>query len=177
MNAARCALISLTLVAPTLAFSADRCDKYLGDIRALAGEGVIALEPIMSRPRGALDQTPPKQVGCEVRETPGGRSISLGFDRPEYGADNAARATKRNYVNAGLKPDPTPEPSLGSEGFSLLTSIASERKPNLLVVVGHKGPLGVILTVQKAPRSQTELTKADVERGRALVKKALDDPL
>jgi len=99
----------------------------------------------------------------------------LGFARPEYGADNAARATRKNYLNGGIKPAPTPEPSLGAEGFSLLTTIASERKPNYLVVVGHKGALGVQLAVQKGNRSQSDLTAVDVDRGRALVKKALDD--
>ena len=100
----------------------------------------------------------------------------LGFDRPEHGADQAVRAMRNNYVNSGLKPAPTLEPSLGSEGFSLLTTVASERKPNYLIVVGHKGALAVLLIVQKGQRSRSELTDAEIKRGRALVKKALDSP-
>jgi len=175
MNAALYAVIASATLAPAVVLSASLCDRYQGDLRALAGEGEVTLVPLMSRPSGALDKSPPEEIGCQAHVVQSDRSIVLGFARPEYGADNAARATRNNYVNAGLKPAPTPEPSLGSEGFSVLTTIASERKPNYLVVVGHKGALGVQLTVQKGNRSQSDLTDAEINRGRALVKKALDD--
>jgi hypothetical protein len=175
VNAALYAVIASATLAPAIALSATVCERYQEDLRALAGEGEVTLAPLMSRPSGALDKNPPKEIGCQAHVVQSDRSVLLGFARPEYGADNAARATRINYVNAGLKPAPTPEPSLGSEGFSLLTTIASERKPNYLVVVGHKGALGVQLTVQKGNRSQSDLTDAEIKRGRAIVKRALDD--
>src|SRR6185295_9174684 len=175
MNVELYAVLAYSALVPAVALSATICDKYEDDIRSLAGEGQVVLAPLMSRPGGALDRSPPKEIGCQAHVAQSDRSIVLGFARPEYGADNAARATRKNYLNGGIKPAPTPEPSLGAEGFSLLTTIASERKPNYLVVVGHKGALGVQLAVQKGNRSQSDLTAVDVDRGRALVKKALDD--
>ena len=175
MNAALYAVIASATLGPSIALSATLCDRYQEDLRGLAGEGEVTLAPLMSRPSGALDKSPLKEIGCQAHVVKTDRRIVLGIARPEYGADNAARAMRNGYVNAGLKPAPTPEPSLGSEGFSLLTTIASERKPNYLVVVGHKGALGIELSVQKGNRSKSDLTEAEIERGRALVKRALDD--
>jgi hypothetical protein len=169
------AAMTLAALAPQIALCSTLCEKYEAEIRALAGEGQVTLAPLMSRPSGAMDKAPPREIGCEARVVPSDRAIVLGFARPEYGADEATRATKNNLVNAGLTPAPTPEPSLGSEGFSLLTTLASERKPNYLIVVGHKDALGVQLTVQKGQRSRSDLTEADIRLGRALVRRVLDD--
>lgn len=168
-------LLLSVFVAPAIALSATICEKYEADIRGLAGEGQVTFAPLMSRPNGALDRSPPKEIGCQAQGKPSGRSVVLGLARPENGAGNAARATKDNYIKGGLKPIPTPEPGLGSEGFSLLTTIASEPKPNYLVVVGHRGTLGVQLTIQKGSYSKSELTDLDTNRAKALVKTVLDD--
>ena len=154
-------LIALATMTPSLALAASLCEKYTSDIRSLLGEGELVFE---SKTRNS------EEAGCRVIAAAARRSVNLAWDI-EDGSDQRVRATKANYVNGGIKTEPVSEPSLGREGFSLLAGIATT-KPNYLVVGGHKGPLGVVMTLTSQPPA--ELTGTDLNRARTLLKKFLD---
>jgi len=166
--------VALLLLLPGAASAGSICDKYAREMIELSGDPRAIVAAMVQRYKGATD-TPGKEIGCNIRLTPYLRGVILGFSRPERGGADGARETRATYVDGGLKPAPTPEPSLGSQGFSMLTSIASGT-PNYLIVVGHGETLAVQVVVHKGYQSRDELSAADIERARALVRKALNEP-
>ena len=175
-NSAWVVFLSAALVLPTLAEAASFCEKYADDIRALAGEVTLSLNPVMSVPSGALDTRPRREVGCEAQsQPPSGRIVLFVILRPEAGEQSQLQIESERY--AKRKSSQTPEPSLGPEGFSLLETFPPDpRGPNSLLVLGHTESTVVRLQVWKrGTLAQRELTNVDVERGRLLVRKALRD--
>ena len=174
-NAALVTFLAAALVLPT-AEAASFCDKYGDDIRALVGESNPSLSPLMSVPSGARDARPRREVGCEAQsQPPSGRAAILVVVSPESDAQLELSVSLERY--ARFKPDGTPDPSLGPEGFSILTTFPPDRGgPNYLLVLGHKKSTVVRLHVNKrGTLAQREFTSADMERGKALVKRALHD--
>jgi hypothetical protein len=136
MKAAKVAFLALALFLPATAISTPICDRYQEQLRGLVGEGQITLSPVMSRP-GSRDERPPQEIGCKAYAQSSGRGATLHISRVKQDAGDAVRSTKNSFINAGMKSAPMREPTLGREGFSFLTSLASANTLNYLVVIGH----------------------------------------
>jgi len=177
MRAGASGILVFLMLVPSIGLASLLCDRYERAIQALSGDSQGKVVPVMSRPSGAQDKSPPREVGCQIEGTPFNRAVMLGFMKPELGGANHALAAKNIYINAGVKTAPKPEPTLGAEAFSLLTNVTNlaSPTPNSLVVIGHRESIAVQLALQKGYQSKIDIAETDLDLARALVRRVLDD--
>jgi len=170
-------VFTLAFVAtPFHALATSICKKYESDLRFIAGDGDVVFTPYMSPNRGALDQTPSKEIGCEVNVKPSNRGVTLLILREREDGltfGETVRAAYEIYKRSGIKEKLTAEPKLGSEGFSLLMFLAPGLIANHLRVLGHTDTKAVNVSVDRGSNSRSPFSQAEIDRAKDLANKVL----